>query len=311
MRSSGETYRNWAWPTFTVFNSLSLAVCENCALGAAVPELSDEALRDFYGTAFRAKWGHAYLNFGRAPTSFFSHRAVAQLSLATGYCLFQPGDTFLDVGAGEGTSFYAARTLLPSPQLAAIELAEGAEGYFVRNVAASVYPSLEDFIAAGRQAKIILLSHSLEHYRPADIGGLFEGFKKALAADGVLVVEVPNVNLRDHPNWRVGDAPHLLFFNEQSLRLLLERHGFEILFIRTCGHPNDGPVVPEIEHKARRMSRWLVNAVKNLTPLFLLRTMKGARLALRPESAFTAVQTAAYGGQRDCLRVVARRKAVP
>lgn len=308
MRGSDQAYRNWAWPTFDAFNALSLAVCDTCGLGMAVPDLSDATLGAFYGTVFRAMEGHVYLNFNRPPVSFFSHRAVAQVSLASAYCTFEAGDTFLDIGAGEGTSFYAARALLPSPKLVAIELAKDAETYYRRNVGAAVHSSLDHFVAAKKHAKIILLSHSLEHYRPSDIDKLFHDINDALASDGVLLIEVPHVDLKDHPEERPGDAPHLLFFTIPALSSLLEKYDFEVLFIRTCGDHMHVPETPDIEDKARRIRRWAVNAVRNILPNAIPRVAKLAKLAVRPEHAFAAVATAAYGGHRDCLRVVARKR---
>ena len=65
--------------------------------------------------------------------------------------------------------------------------------------------------------------------------------------EGVLVIEVPHVDLRIHADIRGADTPHLIFFSIQSLKELLNKFNFDVLFIDTCGeeyitadqHPND------------------------------------------------------------------------
>jgi hypothetical protein len=93
--------------------------------------------------------------------------------------------------------------------------------------------------------------------------------------------------------------------------LLLEKHGFEVLFIRTCGDFETLPAKPDIEDSARRRRRWLGNAVRNMLPMIVLRATKAALLALRPDRVFSGVSGAAYGPGRDCLRAVARKKSTP
>lgn len=274
----------------------------------ATPEPSDETLSAFYGEAYRALSGHSYLNLGATLSNPLNHRSVAQVSLASAYCDFDANDTFLDVGAGEGTSFYAARAQLSSPKLVAIELSEGASEYYARNVGATVYPSLEGFATAGGRAKIVLMSHSLEHHRGSDLDKLFREIHDALSPDGVLLIEVPNIDLKDAPEKRFGDAPHLLFFTQPSLELLLKKHEFEVIFSRACGNLLSTPAAPEVETTMQRTKRRIINSVRSILPVFLMRAAKLGLQLLRPERVLSGVAGATYGAGRECLRVVARRK---
>lgn len=80
---------------------------------------------------------------------------------------------------------------------------------------------------------LIHVSHCLEHLN--DLHLAVRKFKKYLADNGILFIEVPNCEdlywkYRFFPN-----PPHLHFFNPKSLRYLFEAHDFNVLFLKTCG----------------------------------------------------------------------------
>ena len=77
----------------------------------------------------------------------------------------------------------------------------------------------------------ITLWHVLEHVH--DLNPTLEKLKTLLAANGVLVVAVPNCNSHDAKKyktfWAAYDVPrHLYHFTEDTIARLAENHNFEI-----------------------------------------------------------------------------------
>ena len=51
---------------------------------------------------------------------------------------------------------------------------------------------------------------------------------QVIAPGGALIIEVPNVDMRQHINMRSIDSPHFIFFSKDNLRLLLKK-GWDVL----------------------------------------------------------------------------------
>ena len=141
------------------------------------------------------------------------------------FVTFNYGDTFLDLGAGGGESFVISKALFPNCSLHGIELAEGSHDYLKMHYGVNCHQSLKDFNEGGKKAKIILMSHTLEHFRLSDLNSFFSQLKSSLSTDGIVIVEVPNQDYRyGSSRWSV--TPHLLFFTKFSISLLFENYGF-------------------------------------------------------------------------------------
>ena len=79
---------------------------------------------------------------------------------------------------------------------------------------------------------VISLWHVLEHI--TDLNEKLNSFKALLKSKGILVIAVPNADSFDagyyQKYWAAYDVPrHLYHFNNKTLSLLLEKHGFEII----------------------------------------------------------------------------------
>lgn len=81
-----------------------------------------------------------------------------------------------------------------------------------------------------------------------------------LTEAGALVIEVPNCQ---DPYWQYRyypDPPHVQFFTPESLKLVLEQHGFAEIEVTTCGRPIESerdvgylhPDTPEYLPRAER-----------------------------------------------------------
>lgn len=93
---------------------------------------------------------------------------------------------------------------------------------------------LSDADFDSRRFDRIIFWHALEHLHR--IGEALDQARELLAEDGQTVIAVPNIESLDArrygPNWIALDAPrHLYHFSPDTLRKLLEKHGFSVLDI--------------------------------------------------------------------------------
>jgi hypothetical protein len=319
--SEGRAYNDIGWSKFAAFSNLSIYSCQICGVGFAMPEFSQEAIYLFYKDQYRAKSSAFYINFNKLRKPGVSDirvsRAFSQLSLGRSFCEFNSGDLFLDIGPGKGGSFSVANALFSKPSLHAIEFSRDANDYYMKNFKAESHSSLEDFAKCGNKAKIVLMSHSLEHFRIPDLPELFIELRQAMSSDAVIVVEVPNVDMRIHCYNRGPDTPHLLFFSKQSLRQLFEKNGFSVLFADTYGpmyseHQKDGVASASSDLKD------LFRMAFNKLPIFLQVGLRGIVRSSRRLKSYTLRQFISadrnqtelpyqsFGGNRTALRLVAK-----
>ena len=241
-------------------------------------------------------------------------RSLAQLLLAKQYTNFEAGDLFIELGPGDGGAFDVAEEILLSPKIIGIELNEGAKEAFKRVYGVEIFTSIKDVIAKGYRGKICLLSHSLEHLKLSWLKDSIKDFKQIISPGGVLIVEVPLVDMRIHADYGCGSAPHFLFFSADSLRLIFEEHGWDILFINSC----DTLYMDWMKSKGLlqkgKLSKGIIlrTRVKNLLRKLIailpaLLQKKILTLVTRNRLDFSNMQFS-YGGDRTCLRIVVQPK---
>jgi SAM-dependent methyltransferase len=222
-------YANTLFPNESAFNELKIIGCKSCDFSfVSNPPLPQE-LNAFYNNAYRSISSPYFIDFLSENPRKFDARSLSQVSLASNLTDFQKGDTFLDLGPGKGNSFRSAQQLLPNPSLVSIEYSQDAINFYNRNFGIDHFENLIDFQKSGRRAKIILMSHSLEHFSFYDLPELLTTIKSCLAPGGVGIIEVPHANLLSDRDLLENDSPHLLFFSKLSLKLLLQKYGFEIV----------------------------------------------------------------------------------
>ncbi len=156
-----------------------LARCAGCGLEFTSPRPSDAALAAFYQ-------GRDYTAREPIDDAAAHARAAAQLALVAAAGGRIAGARVLDVGCGGGQLLAAARArgatvsgVDPSPHAALAGAALGVE----------VAPSLAAL--AGRRFDGVVMSHALEHV--PDLRATLAGLRAALADDGWLCLEVPNL----------------------------------------------------------------------------------------------------------------------
>ena len=317
-------YNDTGWTDWGIFTKLKISYCISCGFGSSVPELEGGLVNDFYETKYRSKDSTFHIDFSKLPSfkglgDVRDDRAFSQVSLARAFCDFNNEDIFLDIGPGKGGSFGVAKTLFNNPKIHSIELSTGAESHYRENYDAYSHNSINDFISLNLKAQVLLMSHSLEHYRLSDLPELFLSISLALAENGVAIIEVPHVDLRIHAENRGVDTPHFLFFSKESLVLLGEKYFFDVLFIDTCG-----PTYPSLDEflasnaKSSKRKDYLKQNFNKLPKSFrlilrmLVRAFKKAKNVklIRKNNLLKTLPQLSYGGNRQCLRMVIRNKAV-
>lgn len=278
-----SNYKHWGWPDTTIFDGLLIITCDDCGFSFLENEIPCSQLSEFYEREYRKVSSPFYWDYGSTfeiPRSLPT-RSTAQIYLATIFTEFLPGNIFLDIGPGPGDSLFSAGHILNKPKLIAIEPNQDSASYYDRNFGAKSIASLSDMSASGLKAKIILLSHSLEHFRHSDLPILFKAINEVLDVGGVIIIEVPNVDFRVHRHLRFPDTPHTVFFSKDSLCRLLIKSGYEIKHIQVLGNSYPYSHLPSILDCPRVKNKNKITYRHALKKLFTKLHMLDYFLALR------------------------------
>lgn len=315
-----EQYLDYKVQTTDIFKNLTIRYCNKCGYGFSYPLLESSVIEHFYTNGYRAPGSPHYINFSALAAPSSEHvdcRSVAQLLLAKQFVDFESGDCFVDVGPGDGLSFHSARKILQNPHSCAVELANGASEAYKRIYGVHEYPSIGAVLEAGYKPRIVLSSHSLEHFDYEALKRILAMIRSAISGWGVLVAEVPHDDMRLFSQSRTKDYPHFSFFSADSLRLVLESAGFEILYLNSCG-PRRLRVLPgsalhsktitknPARSRARHVLRGLLSKLPAIAQKSVYRIHKGLIGASQSKSANFLDDNFAYGENRALLRVVAR-----
>jgi 2-polyprenyl-3-methyl-5-hydroxy-6-metoxy-1,4-benzoquinol methylase len=138
----------------------------------------------------------------------------------------------LDIGCGTGSFLETMKnagweTVGLEPNLEARNLASA------KNIESHEPNHL--FNLSDKQFDVISLWHVLEHVH--DLHNYIEQFKRLLKDNGLLVIAVPNYTSSDASHydafWAAYDVPrHLYHFSPKSMKILLEKHQFNIEAIK-------------------------------------------------------------------------------
>jgi SAM-dependent methyltransferase len=165
---------------------------------------------------------------------------------------------FLDVGCGSG--FFAKEALEHGYDVLALEIAKTDRAIAAQMLGRDpVNTSFEDFKGSAGAFSVVLMSQILEH--ALDVNLWVEKANVLLKSGGILAIALPNfgslsrILMREREPYICPPA-HLNFFGSQSLCVLLERHGFQVLRTQWISR------IPASSIKKR-----LPNAVKPLFPL--------------------------------------------
>ncbi|TSC89689.1 MAG: hypothetical protein G01um10143_179 [Parcubacteria group bacterium Gr01-1014_3] len=147
---------------------------------------------------------------------------------------YQKPKTILDVGANVGTFLLAAKErgwrgigIEPTPKAVSIARKDGGEiieGFFDEN-----FPEKLSKAYPGIEIDAVHMGDVIEHLFDPLV--LLRTAKRVLSKNGYLVIVTPDIDSFLARKYQIKPKEHLVYFNKKSLRLALERSGFEVLSI--------------------------------------------------------------------------------
>lgn len=135
----------------------------------------------------------------------------------------------LDIGCSAGILLQQVQAAYQT-QAVGVEPGEAYRAY-AQGRGIEVRASLDEVEADGRRFDLVSLIHVLEHL-PDPVGYLIRLRERLLAADGWLLIEVPNVYI--HTSF---EYEHLYSFSRRTLTEVLRKAGFRLVAVRLHGRP--------------------------------------------------------------------------
>ncbi len=200
---------------------LRSVICRECGLVWSDPRPTPQELRAYYENQYRLdykgelepKAKHVYRSGKVAVDRFKRLRNF-----------LPPGCAILDVGAGSGEMVYVFRAM--GFQATGFEPNEGYAKYAANVLGLPIKPGFwqEVVIESGSQ-HVVTMFHALEHMEsPIDV---VRHVRRWLHPDGLLVVEVPNVEAMCQHPFSQFHPGHLYHFNHSTLERLCLKAGFQ------------------------------------------------------------------------------------
>lgn len=115
-----------------------------------------------------------------------------------------------------------------------MEPSERAASALKRVYSTATFSSLTELSENKKMVDVILMSHNLEHFYIPCGDDLLAQIGQVMTPETGLIIEVPHVDMRKHSEIRLFDTPHFMFFSKESLRLLFESKGWDVLYCETC-----------------------------------------------------------------------------
>lgn len=279
-----------------LFRNRTVARCVGCGLVYMYPMASSEALSSYYQRG--QYWGHV-----SETTPFdiptYHHQAKARTDFILAHQKFSGRTEVLDIGAGYGVLESHMKSKFPgSPIFHAIEpdpkAQESLETLGVRW-------SGDGAAFAEKKFDLIILSHVLEHVN--DPVGFLQGIGKSCERDSTVFIEVPNEDFL----FKFDLEPHVLFFGQRSLTMVLNAAGFDVVAIDVCGIKRD---------QQRRMNEHNINRMNWISKLPFRETLRKLKKNLTGTSAPVAspdplsvhdnYDCDVYGDDRIWIRCIAK-----
>ena len=303
-------YKASIWGKNKMFSNALIHSCQNCGVGYIKNPPDRDELDNFYAKEYRSKESPFYINFNiKNPPFARDHRSIAQLMLGLQFTEMTNEDVFIDLGPGIGSSFNELKEIVDDSinlKLCAVEHSEGAANYYKRLYNVDTFTDTAECISClKRKPKFLLSSHCLEHFRLDDAKNFLSELKNSFEKGGICVFEVPNVDISIHETLRGADDPHLIFFSKESLKRIFENSGYEVLFLETCGQMH----AKQINRSAETN---ILNKFKNIIVRSIRKLLSNSPFKKILISNFSKISfkdpNFKYGGNRQCLRIVARPK---
>jgi SAM-dependent methyltransferase len=194
-------------------------ICRSCGLVWSDPRPHDA--RQFYEADYRLEYKGSY---EPRPKHILRAGKVALSRLEKVRDLLVGRKRILDVGTGGGEFAYLLSRL--GHDVRGIEPNRGYAEYSIREYRLAIDVGfMQDVALPAGSFDVITIWHALEHTESPS--SVLDRLRQALGADGVLVVEVPNVEATCQSPKSTFHEAHLYNFNVASLRGVAEKIGLE------------------------------------------------------------------------------------
>jgi hypothetical protein len=237
------TYNNYGYQLLkgdeNIFNNLSIYNCHNCGFSFSYPLIDKDDLINFYNSNYSAEqmlhavsWENKFVyNKKRISPRYF-----CQLLLIGLFKNYETMHNILEIGPGGIKGYQTFRMMGNKAKYYVFE--EDSTKYDIINKQNIniLTPSSDSFFIKEYENSfdLTLMSHSLEHFQYNKILSIIDDICSMTAIGGVLMIEVPSENyLIDERD--VNHSPHLCFFTIDSLRNLILKTKFDIIYIEECG----------------------------------------------------------------------------
>ena len=282
-----------------IFHEKVLMKCADCEFVFIEPMLSDIELSKYNSEYFLNAHGgipsqNIVIAFHSAINIIRSNHILNSIN--------QPNIKFrkiLEIGPGLGFIMKFFKKKYPDVEYCIIESdTENLEK--LKKLASNYYDDID--IAPNEYFDLVVISHVLEHTNSPII--FLEKIKSKLKKGGYIFIEVPNEDYK----FKKEDEPHLLFFNHNSFRILLEK--IELNCIKISYH---GPEIKRgyIKNFIIKIYNFLdhkLSKIGILLPIYIL--FPSLRMFLSPREILSIIPFDAIDDKKNpswWLRVVAQK----
>lgn len=206
----------------THLGAFEILKCKNCGMYYTSPHPTKETLHYLYDNRCSKNFDGENWSFFEAIKDFFAEQ---QLKAYLKKLNFKP-KSFADFGTGNARYALTLKRLCPDSEVVAIDFCEEVPEKIKNSDVA--YLNTQQFFEEDKTFDVIYLRHVLEHvYNPVEF---LKEITKHLTPDGVLVIEVPNINNGTSRVFGKFSASiyapyHLQHFTEDNLKVLLDKLG--------------------------------------------------------------------------------------
>ncbi|MDX1949770.1 MAG: class I SAM-dependent methyltransferase [Rickettsiales bacterium] len=210
------------------FQKLTTAICTGCGMVHSHPIPSEDELKNYYKKQYRSDYKSAYQP-KKKHIIRYSKNALHRLERLKQFT--NEKSKLLDIGSGSGEFLYAAQ--IAGFDVTGIEPHEGYSKYTKDTFGVNVINSMfQDANVENESYDIITLHHVLEHLQKPLTA--LASISKWLKFDGILVIDVPDIEHTSHSPTNRFHYAHIYNFNYETLKALLTKAGFEVI-----SHPSN------------------------------------------------------------------------
>jgi len=220
---------------------LRSVICRRCGLVWTDPRPTPEQVREFYAHGYRLDYKGTY-----QPKAKHIYRSgkVAVDRFRRLQPVLEPGFRVLDVGAGSGEVVYVLRAM--GYEACGFEPNEGYAQYAAEVLGLPVRQGFwQDLVVAPGSQDMVTIFHTVEHLEsPYDV---MRHVRQWLRPQGLLSVEVPNVEAvcqQPHTQFHRG---HLYHFNLATMEAMHRRAGYTVV---SSSSSSDGGNITVVSRKS-------------------------------------------------------------